>query len=62
MPHSPGLLDNPPPMGQEVIFERMLDHVLFNGVRQEDGTWTMSLDNEDTTFDPATVGAWFHRA
>ncbi len=50
-----------PPFGQEVIFERGSDHVLFNGVRQEDGTWTMSLNDEDTTFDPATVIRWFPR-
>lgn len=50
-----------PPFGQEVIFERESDHVLFNGVRQEDGTWTMSLDDEDSTFDPATAVRWFVR-
>lgn len=51
-----------PPVGEEVIFERDADGVLLNGVRQEDGTWTMSLDDEDTTFDPATMRRWFRRS
>lgn len=50
-----------PPMGQEVVFKRQDPEgpVLFLGVRQEDGTWTMSLPDADSTFDPATVQEWY---
>lgn len=56
------MVNAPPPLGNEIIFEREADHVLFNGVRQIDGTWTMSLDGEDSTFDPATVSRWFSKS
>lgn len=55
----PRLDQEQPPTGQEVIFRRIADSVLFPGIHQEDGTWTMSLPDADTTFDPATCDEWY---
>lgn len=48
-----------PPVGNEVIFKRDSDNVLFPGVRHEDDTYTMSLPDADTTFDPASCSEWY---
>jgi hypothetical protein len=55
----PLMLNELPPVGNEVIFKRDSDGVFFAGVRAEDGTYTMSLPDADTTFDPATVSEWY---
>lgn len=47
-----------PPIGQEVIFKRT-DGVLLLGVRQENGVWTISLPDEDSTIAPEEVIEWY---
>lgn len=53
------LVEQLPPVGQEVIFKRDSDAVLFYGIRQDNDTYTMSLPDADTTFDPATTSEWY---
>lgn len=48
-----------PPVGNEVIFKRDSDGVLFLGVRNEGDIYTMSLPDADTTFDPVTCSEWY---
>lgn len=47
-----------PPIGQEVTFKRN-DGVLLLGVRQENGVYTISLPDEDSTIDPAEISEWW---